>query len=51
MADYFVYIGQLRKEFAKSKSKAENENPDPNGYGLYVGISKKPLRKMETAFK
>ena len=46
MADYFVYIGQLRKEFAKSKkAKLKNENPDPNKHGLYVGISKKKPRE------
>jgi len=43
---YYVYVGQLRKEFAKSKkAKLKNENPDPNKVGLYVGYSSKPPKE------
>ena len=39
---YYIYVGQLRKEFAKSKkAKLKNENPDPEKHGLYVGYSSK----------
>jgi len=43
---YYVYIGQLRKEFALSnEAKSKNVNPDPNKFGLYVGSSSKPPRQ------
>ena len=43
---YYVYIGQLKKEFAKSKkAKQKNRNPDPNKFGLYVGYSSKPPKE------
>jgi len=43
---YYVYIGQLKKEFAKSKkAKQKNKNPDPNKFGLYVGYSSKPPKE------
>lgn len=39
---YYVYIGQLRKEFALSvKARKKNVDPDPNKFGLYVGSSSK----------
>jgi len=43
---YYVYVGQLSKDFAKSaKAKSKNSNPDINKVGLYVGYSVKPPRK------
>ncbi len=44
--EYYIYVGQLRREFAKSKkAKLKNENPDPNKVGLYVGYSSKPPKE------
>jgi len=43
---YYIYVGQLRKEFAKSsKAKKKNANPDPEKFGLYVGYSVKPPKE------
>ena len=43
---YYVYVGQLRKEFARTpKAKLKNKNPDPNKVGLYVGYSSKPPKE------
>ena len=39
---FYVYIGQLKKEFALStKARKKNVDPDPNKFGLYVGSSSK----------
>ena len=43
---YYIYVGQLRKEFAKStKAKLKNKNQDINKVGLYVGYSSKPPKE------
>jgi len=40
---YYVYVGQLRKEFALTKkAKRKNLNADPQKPCLYVGYSEKP---------
>ena len=46
---FYVYIGQLRKEFALSDiAKKKNKNPDPNKHGLYVGsTSKEPEKRWK----
>ena len=44
--NFYVYIGQLKKEFAKTKkAKRKNTNPDPEKCGLYVGYSIKPPKE------
>ena len=43
---YYVYVGQLKKDFAKTKkAKKKNPNADPNKSCLYVGYSDKPPRE------
>ena len=43
---FYVYIGQLQKEFANTKAaKSKNPNADPNKTCLYVGYSTKPPRE------
>ena len=43
---YYVYVGQLSKDFAtSSKAKSKNNNPDADKVGLYVGYSVKPPEK------
>ena len=46
MGKFYVYVGQLRKEFAQSKkAKLKNEKIDPKKVGLYVGYSSKPPKE------
>lgn len=43
---YYVYIGQLKKEFALTKAaKDKNPNADTDKTCLYVGYSTKPPRE------
>ena len=43
---YYVYVGQLSKDFARSsKSKSKNSNANNDKVGLYVGYSVKPPKK------
>ncbi len=45
--EYYIYVGQLSKEFVRSsKAKKKNNNINPKyDFGLYVGYSSKPPRE------
>lgn len=46
MKKYYVYVGQLSKDFAKTKkAKKKNNDANLNKSCLYVGHSDKPPRK------